>query len=102
MNATPTTCPPSCWMGRGVAAEDDPARLDADHDVDPLALVPPGEIVDDGAERGAVLQQGRDVLEEDSLGGKVLDVTDLCPQLGQFHGPPSYRLLARPGQARPA
>src|SRR3989338_7744579 len=123
MNATPTTCPPSCWISRSVAvivppvlelvlaldglarelaelahrheprvelmrertAEDEAARLYPDHHVDSLALVSLRQEVDDTAEGRAVLQQRRDVLEQDPLRREILDVSYFRPQLGKIH-----------------
>src|SRR5215831_104323 len=72
------------------AAQDEAARFDPDDDVDALGLVAPGERVDDELERGAVLEKGRDVLEEDAFRREVLDVADLPLELGDVHRPPSY------------
>src|SRR5262249_29288830 len=64
------------------AAEDESAGLDADDDLDALALIVRGEQIDDTPEGGAVLQQRCDVLEKDALGREVLDVADLCSERG--------------------
>ena len=69
------------------AADDEASRLDPDHHVDPLALIPAGQRVDGEAPRRAVLEERGDVLEEDALGREVLDVADLGPELGDVHAP---------------
>src|SRR5919106_1803874 len=51
---------------RDGAAEDEATRLDAHHQVDPVGLVPVGQRVDSVAPGGAILEQGRDVLEQDA------------------------------------
>src|SRR5262249_55493436 len=67
--------------------EDEAAGLDADHDLDPRLPIVSGQEVDDPTKGRTVLEQGRDVLEEDTLGRKVLDVPDLCAQVGDVvHG----------------
>src|SRR5207245_5091355 len=48
-------------------------------------LMPRGKMVDDVVERRSVLEERRDVLEEDALGREVLDVADLRAKLGHFH-----------------
>src|SRR6266851_5876842 len=63
------------------ATEDESPGLDADHHFDALALVMGGQQVDDSPKGGAVLEQGRDVLEEDAFGREVLDVPDLRAEL---------------------
>src|SRR5206468_1281801 len=72
------------------AAEDEAPRLDSDHHVHSLLPVAAGEAVDDAPERGAVLQERGDVLEEDSLGREVPDVPDLCLELRHVHRAISY------------
>src|SRR5438309_2544277 len=73
------------------AAEDEAAGLDADDDLDARVLVPRGQMVDDVVEGRRVLEERRDVLEEDALGREVLDVADLRTELGDFHDGPYVR-----------
>src|SRR5262250_1177816 len=77
------------------AAQDEAARFDPDDHVDALGLVAPGERVDDELERGAVLEKGRDVLEENAFRREVLDVADLPLELGDVHWPLSYLMPRR-------
>src|SRR5438876_7737584 len=63
------------------ATKDESPGLDADHHFDALALVMGRQQVDDAPKGGTVLEQGRDVLEEDAFGRKVLDVPDLRAEL---------------------
>src|SRR2546428_11245707 len=72
------------------AADDEASRLDSDHHVDSLVLVPAYERVDDVPKRRTVLQERGDVLKEDSLGREVLDVADFRLQIGDVHRPISY------------
>src|SRR5437660_1308598 len=67
------------------AAEDEAAGLDADDDLDARVPVPRGQMVDDVVEGRSVLEERRDVLEEDALGREILDVADLRAELGDFH-----------------
>src|SRR5262245_20463698 len=72
---------------RDGAAEDEAARLHADHHVAPLVLIVAGQRVDGEPPRRAVLEQRGDVLEEDAFGREILDVTDLGPEIGDVHVP---------------
>src|SRR5437773_12327824 len=69
-------------------AEDEPTRLDGDHDVHALLLITARQQVDHVAERRTILQEGGDVLEENPLGREVLDVADLRPEVGDVHRAP--------------
>src|SRR5947199_5591848 len=79
-------------------AEDEPARLDGDHDVHALLLIAAREHVDHVVERRTVLEKGGDVLEEDPLGWEVPDVTDLRPEVGDVHRAPILRAPCRSAQ----
>src|SRR2546427_747229 len=79
-------------------AEDEPTRLDGDHDVHALLLIAAREHVDHVAERRTVLEKGGDVLEEDPLGWEVPDVTDLRPEVGDVHRAPILRAPCRSAQ----
>src|SRR5262245_64866683 len=68
------------------AAEDEPARLHADHHLDVGRAVPAGQVVDHGRPGRRVLEERRDVPEEDAFGWEILDISDLRAQLGQLHG----------------
>src|SRR4029079_12595388 len=57
--------------------EDEPACLDADDDVD-LPCVPLGDVAHELAQRRAVGDERREVLEEDAGLGEVRDVTQLA------------------------
>src|SRR5438445_554532 len=59
-------------------AENEPAALDADDDVDPLILKWERKAVDGRAESCRLLQQRRDVVEQDSSLRKIWYVTNLC------------------------
>ena len=63
-------------------AEDEPARLHADDEVDLLALVGLEHEIDRLPIRSAILQQGRDVVEEDAGLGKVGHLADLGTEVG--------------------
>src|SRR2546427_1464895 len=78
--------------------EDEPARLDGDHDVHALLLIAAREHVDHVVERRTVLEKGGDVLEEDPLGWEVPDVTDLRPEVGDVHRAPILRAPCRSAQ----
>src|SRR5438034_3107857 len=62
-------------------AEDEATRFHPDHDVDRLALVGLEHQVDRLAVGGLVLQQRRDVVEEDPGLREVGDLADLCAKL---------------------
>src|SRR5262249_14842152 len=67
------------------AAHDEAPRLDPDHDVDTLGLIPLGKGVDDVPKGRSILEERRDVLEKNALGREVLDVTDLPFEVGDVH-----------------
>ena len=73
--------------------EDEPAALDADDEIDPLADERRGEAVDRRAEADRVLQQRRDVVEEDAGLGKIGDAADLA--LEMLHGLSNRELQVR-------
>src|SRR2546427_2281084 len=66
-------------------AEDEAARLDADHDIDGALRILRGKMFDDRRPRRRVLEQRGDVLEEDAFGGEILDVADPGPKRGDVH-----------------
>ena len=70
---------------RDGAAEDEAARFDPDHHVDPLALILTGQRFDGEPPRRAILEQRGDVLEENAFGREILDVADLASELGDVH-----------------
>src|SRR2546428_787511 len=85
-------------LGGERPAEDEPTRLDGDHDVHALLLIAAREHVDHVVERRTVLEKGGDVLEEDPLGWEVPDVTDLRPEVGDVHRAPILRAPCRSAQ----
>src|SRR5215470_10892175 len=60
------------------AAEDEAARLHADHDIDLGRAIALGQMIDHRAPRHPILEQRGDVLEEDPFGREILDIADLC------------------------
>src|SRR3970282_1626116 len=84
---------------RARAAASEAARLYPDPHGDSLALVPVRQEVDDTAEGRAVLQQRRDVLEQDPLRREILDVSYFRPQLGKIH---AAHITGLPGRWRGA
>ena len=60
------------------AAEDEPARLGAEHEIRPPRLRPLGEPLDRLVQRRRVCEQRHDVLEDDPRLGEVRDVADLA------------------------
>ena len=69
-------------------AEDEPARLRPQHDVDVLAGAVLDDAVDRLAQRTRVLQERHDVAEEDALLGEVRDVAHVGGEVdaGVGHG----------------
>ena len=89
--------------------EDESARFDPHDDFDPLLLIPLGQQIHYVTEGRPVLEERRDVLEQDAFGREILDVADLRPETGQLHRggilrapaaphkDPVKRMLTRPG-----
>jgi hypothetical protein len=72
-------------LARQHPAEDEAARLHADHDVDRALRVLRGQVLDDRRPGRSVLEEGGDVLEENAFTGEILDVADLCPERADVH-----------------
>src|SRR6185503_854453 len=79
-------------------AEDEPAALDADDEIDPLVPEREREAVDGGAEAGRVLHQRGDVVEEDAGLGEIGDVANLAFQI--IHGQVTEKPVSRPAGSR--
>src|SRR5262244_3586794 len=77
------------------AAEDEAARLHADHDVDLGRAIALGQMIDHRAPRHPILEQRGDVLEEDPFGREVFDIADLCYEGVDVHaGDGCYPLVS--------
>src|SRR3954469_8847755 len=80
-------------IGDGGAENEAPA-LYPDHEIDALILERDRETVDRGAQAGGVLEQRRDVVEEDARFGKIGDVANLGFEL--IHGQLTENPVSRP------